>query len=255
MKKYTFNDGLFHFVLLLGALSAIGFLFFWEKSIYISHFNQFTPETNYVLSSATRHESRGKLGDFAHCLKTYKPIGWRASEEGKYGIAELKLDNHYVLVMRLSGNKTYSVRLSQFDHDGSKVFDNHSVALVCDLDLLDSNKPDEHLILLDEIDQDTAYQEIYVSDSDLALPKSKGKLGLFYQCLRANRPWAFGGQVETAVVKVKLRTTYYSGKILHLGVIGNKVINFSIEQYHKRILSKKTSKVYQVDCNVNLLDL
>lgn len=245
-----------------GVAVVIGAIILWDinninqAQIHINEFANLNPSIEY--QTKTIHTSlktvvpqSGKVGDFYHCLKSYKPsLGWLSPKEGQASGIQLFLDGGYLLDLSVTQSQAYEVFFSKYDHDNNRLWKTN-VAINCDLGLLNKTQRDLNTRLLNQLNGKTVYKELYTSNPELPLPKkNQGRLGTFYSCLTKHNTWDYKTSVaERGMIKLDL-----AGYILHLGVIDNKAVNFSIERYGLKRETIALSKIYQVDCDLNLLD-
>jgi len=171
-------------------------------------------------------------------------------KEGEDSTVKIRIDNSYLLSARVASDAVYRFSLYKVDNGNSVEWSSNSYAVNCDLNLLNEFKEHSNTRLLEQLSSKKAYKELFKSNPELSLPKNQGRLGLFHSCLIKNKPWNDKTPIsDEGMVKLDLL-----GYILHLGVVGNKVINFSIERYGLKRETLALSKTYKVDCNLSLLD-
>ncbi|WP_125563593.1 hypothetical protein [Pseudoalteromonas rubra] len=257
-RRRRFNS-FFYFwaVVIIGLIIAWDVINMNKDKIHINDLANLTPSTEYQIkrvdfSLQSVVPSVGTLGSFYHCLKSYKPSqGWLSPKEGKEGskVLQIVLDEEYLMYMSVSENQAYEVFFYKYDKEGNWLWETN-FAVNCDLNLLNKSDKSYGVRLLGKLNSEKPYKELYTSNPELPLPKNRGRLGAFYSCLTNHKPWREKASVvEKGMIKLDL-----FGYILHLGVVDNKAVNFSVERYGLKRETLELSETYQVDCNLNLLD-
>lgn len=222
--------------------------------IHINELTKLSPNTGFIVRSTSPYlylpqGTQGKLSDYYYCLRSYRPLSWRSANSDGPGGVELLLDNGYFLDMGTTGGITYSLHFSKRDDSDEAGWKADGFALNCDLSMLNKTLPDNAITQMRNLSDSSVYNKLYISNPDLSLPKSVGKLGKFRSCLDNFQPWSTTEPLaEIGMIKLDM-----SGYLLHLGATEGRVTNFQIEQYDKHRRTEAISKVYLVDCPLSLL--
>lgn len=260
-KPYTLTDKLvLGLLIVLGTTVGIGFLVVPDHSEKLDHLLELSPATPYKVES-TKYgvvelsKKFGVLGEFQHCLKSYKPIEWIAANEGERDEVFLNVDDKYRLRFQTAGTETFTFFVKKLSAENG--WKTHSFAINCNLNLLSTWTKDTEFNEIKALDEGASFKKLYISNDNLALPVKKGKLGRFYSCMKSYEPFEYREVVaEEGLIKLNLDggSELLGGHILNLGIKDNNAVSVLIEKYGYRDRTESVSKSYKIDCDLNLLD-
>ncbi|MDE3271891.1 hypothetical protein [Pseudoalteromonas sp. G4] len=245
-------------------MSALVSLFFGEDNSHkINALLDLKPNSSYKLAPEKLGEHFsitpiGDLGSFQQCLKSYKPVTWRNSDGEEGSNIELLIDNKYLLKAALSGREVYAFTLFILQGDSSSNRERVGYySLNCNIDLLNTWSERSELSEIEALNDSSYFKEIYISNDNLTLPVTNGKLGRFYSCMKSYEPFGYEETVaEEGLIKLNLDggSELQGGHILNLGIKGDKAVSVLIEKYGYRDRTESVSKSYKIDCDLDLLD-
>ncbi|CAH9068135.1 hypothetical protein PSECIP111951_04034 [Pseudoalteromonas holothuriae] len=244
----------------VGATVGIGFLIVPDHSEKLNNLLELSPATPYKIES-TKHgvvelrQKNGVLGDFQHCLKSYKPIEWIAANTGVRDEVSLIVNDQYRIGLQTAGRETFTFFVAKYSDVNS--WRTHLFAVNCNLNQLNTWSEQAELREIEALDDDSPFKELYISNDNLTLPVTKGRLGRFYSCMKSYEPLGYKEVVaEEGLIKLNLDggSELQGGHILNLGIQDNKAVSVLIEKYGYRDRTESVSKSYKIDCDLNLLD-
>lgn len=244
----------------LGATGGISFLIVPDHSEKLNNLLKLSPTTPYAVESTTfgvveLRQKNGVLGEFQHCLKSYKPIEWIAANEGERDEVSLIVNDQYRIGLQTAGRETFTFFVAKYSDVNS--WRTHLFAVNCNLNQLNTWSEQTELSEIKALNDSSFYKELYISNENLKLPVTKGRLGRFYSCMKSYEPLGYKEVVaEEGLIKLNLDggSELKGGHILNLGIKDNKAVSVLIEKYGYRDRTESVSKSYKIDCDLNLLD-